>query len=222
MVERVIVGPVFTNAYIYSEWKKECIVLDPGGDSQIIISRLSLINMKPRGIVLTHGHIDHSSAVEELQEHYHQKGIDLQVAIHAKDKKYLGPKSTNAHMASFDEEDGSGHDGFDAAIQHMPKADILLEEGDNIFESDLKVIHTPGHTQGSICIYSEAQEILFSGDTLLFEGIGRTDLPGSDTNAIIRNIREKVFVLPEATRIFPGHGPFTSIEREKKHNPFLN
>lgn len=222
MVERVIVGPIFTNAYIYSEWKKECIVLDPGADSQVLISRLSLINMKPRGIVLTHGHIDHSSAVEELQEHYQQNGIDLKVAIHSKDKKYLGPKSAKVHLASFDDEDGSGHAGFDDAIQHMPKADVLLEEGDKIFESDLMVIHTHGHTQGSICIYSESQELLFSGDTLLFEGIGRTDLPGSDNKALIRNIRDKVFVLPESTRVFPGHGPFTTLEREKKHNPFLN
>ncbi len=219
MVERIVVGPVYTNAYVYSEWKKECVIIDPGADPDLIVSRLSLINMRPRGIALTHGHIDHTGAAGRLRELYKEKGIHLEIAIHIKDKKFMGARSVSSHGAIFGDEVGSGHEGFDDAIQNMPNADIFLENGDTLFGADLKAIHTPGHTAGSICIYSESQEILFSGDTLLFEDIGRTDLPGGDEKAIKRSIRERLFTLPENTRVFPGHGPFTAIEREIRHNP---
>jgi hydroxyacylglutathione hydrolase len=221
MVERIVVGPEYTNAYIYSEWKKECIIIDPGADPDNIISKLTLINMKPRGIILTHGHIDHTSAARELKEHYAEKDLDIGIAIHVKDKKFMGARSRRAHTAIFGEETGSGHRDFDDAILEMPNADIYLEDGEPIFDSDLKVIHTPGHTAGSMCVYSEIQEILFTGDTLLFESIGRTDLPGGNEKTIVQNIREKLFTLPEQIRVFPGHGPFTTLEREIKHNPYL-
>lgn len=222
MVERIVVGPVYTNAFIYSEWKKECVIIDPGADPELIVSHLSLINMKPRGIALTHGHVDHTSAAGRLRDLYKEKGIDLPIAIHAKDRKFMGARSVRSHEAIFGEENGSGHEEFDEAIQNMPNANVYLEDEDMLFDADLKVIHTPGHTAGSICIYSESQELLFSGDTLLFEDIGRTDLPGGDEKAIIRNIREKIFTLPENTRIFPGHGPFTALEREIRHNPHFS
>lgn len=222
MVERIVVGPVYTNAYIYSEWKKECVIIDPGADPELIASHLALINMKPRGIALTHGHIDHTGAAGKLQEIYKEKGINLTIAIHIKDKKFMGARSARSHEAIFGEEGGSGHESFDDAIQSMPKADLYVEDGDMLFEADLKVIHTPGHTAGGICIYSESQELLFSGDTLLFEGIGRTDLPGGDEKLLIKSVRERIFSLPPNTRVFPGHGPFTTIERETRHNPFLN
>jgi len=190
--------------------------------AHVIASRLSLINMKPRGIVLTHGHIDHTSAAGRLCEIYKEKGLDLAIAIHAKDKKFMGARAARSHEAIFGEEEGSGHESFDDAMHNMPKADIYVEDEDKLFDADLKVIHTPGHTAGSICIYSESQALLFSGDTLLFEGIGRTDLPGGDKKALVKSIREKLFTLPPGTRVFPGHGPFTAIEREVKHNPFLS
>jgi len=221
MVERIVVGPVFTNAYIYSEWKKECVVIDPGADPELIASRLSLINMKPRGIVLTHGHIDHTSAAAKLKELFKEKDLDLSIAIHLKDKKFMGARSARSHKAIFGEEEGSGHETFDSAIDSMPNADIYVEDGDMLFDADLKVIHTPGHTQGSICVYSESQELLFTGDTLLFESIGRTDLPGGDQKQLVKSIREKIFTLPPNTRVFPGHGPLSALEREIRHNPFL-
>lgn len=222
MVERIVVGPMHTNAYIYSEWKKECVILDPGGDPDLIVSHMSLINLKPRGIILTHGHIDHVSAAASLKEHYHESGIDLQIAIHKKDRHFMGSKAPKAHMDSFGSSDGSGHEGLDAQIDNLPKPDILVEEGDQLFDADLVVLHTPGHTPGSVCIYSESQGLVFSGDTLLFEEIGRTDLPGGDHKSIVKSIKEKVFVLPDFTRVCPGHGPFTTLEREIRHNPFLN
>jgi glyoxylase-like metal-dependent hydrolase (beta-lactamase superfamily II) len=113
------------------------------------------------------------------------------------------------------------HSLFHGFLQNLPQYDYLLEEGDTILDTDLTVIHTPGHTPGGISIYSESDLILFSGDTLFFEGVGRTDLPGGNTDLLLQSIREKLFSLPEDTRVFPGHGPYTTIEREKNHNPFL-
>ena len=219
MVERIVVGPMHTNAYFYSEWKKECIILDPGGDPELIISRLALINMKPRGVILTHGHIDHISASKKLKNYYAEKGITVEIAIHEGDKKFLGPHAMRSHLASFGSEGGSGYEGLDAELSNLPKPDIILAEGEKIFDADLLVIHTPGHTQGSICVYSESQELLFSGDTLLFEDIGTTSLPGGSIKTLLKSVQEKIFTLPETTRIFPGHGPFTSLEREIRHNP---
>ena len=222
MVERIVVGPMFTNAYIYSEWKKECIVLDPGGNTELILSHLSLINMKPRGILLTHGHIDHISAALGVKNHYAESGLSIEIAIHKNDVQFMGSNARDAHEESFGADDGSGHDQLDAAITDLPEPDIVIKKSQKVFDSDLLVIHTPGHTPGSICVYSESQQILFSGDTLLFEAVGRTDLPGGDAKAIIRSIRERIFTLPEETRVFPGHGPFTTLEREIRHNPFFS
>jgi hydroxyacylglutathione hydrolase len=222
MVERILVGPMHTNAYVYSEWKKECVLIDPGADAELIIQRLTLINMKPRGVILTHGHIDHVSAAGEIKRHYTEAGLELLIAIHEYDNGFLGPFAAEAHMAVFGDAGGSGYEGLDSAISMLPKPDILVSEGDKLFDSDLTVIHTPGHSPGSICLYSESQGVLFSGDTLLFEDVGVTNLPGADNKVLLANIREKIFVLPEDTRIFPGHGPFTTLEREIRHNPHMS
>ena len=211
-----------TNAYLFSEWKKECIILDPGADAELIISRISVINMKPRGILCTHGHIDHISAAGLLKQYYQALGIDLPIAIHEEDSRFFGKRAAARHRKSFGEGGESGNDEYDRLINELPDADVLLKDGDSIFGSDLRAIHTPGHTAGSVCVYSETQGFVFSGDTLLFEGIGRTDIPGSDRKRLVESIRTKILVLPSETRIFPGHGPFTDLEREIKNNPHLN
>lgn len=134
---------------------------------------------------------------------------------------YFGPEAKSIHLESLKGIPEDLFDELNIPLHLLPAADILLEEGDTLFDSSLTVIHTPGHTPGSISLYSEPQNFLFSGDTLFFENIGRTDLPGGDSKAIIRGIKDKLMSLPDETRVLPGHGPLTSIERERKTNPFI-
>lgn len=221
MVERIIVGPMNTNAYIFSEWKKECIVVDPGGDIETLISHIGIKSMKPRGILLTHGHIDHIAACAGLVTYFADQELNLPIAIHEADAHFLGPDALNAHRDCISDLGDIDDDLFETLFKPIPSADLFLKEGDAPFESSLVTIHTPGHTPGSVCFYSENQGFLLSGDTLFFEGIGRTDLSGGDTGQLIGSIKKKLLELPEETRVFPGHGPFTTIERESDHNPFL-
>ncbi len=221
MVERIIVGSLSTNAYIYSEWKKECLVVDPGGSLDLILSQMAIKNFVPLGIVCTHGHLDHIAAAYDLQHHFRDKDIEVPIAIHEADARYLGVEADKRHRASFSELGINMEDVLEGDVPLFPEPDIILKEGSQILDSGLVAIHTPGHTPGSICLYSETHGILFSGDTLFFEGIGRTDLSDGDGNAILSSIKEKLLTLPDETRVFPGHGPSTTIEREKKNNPFI-
>ncbi len=217
MVERLIVGPVKTNCYIYSSSKKECIVIDPGWDELEIAARVDVLNMVPVGILVTHGHLDHVAALGRLKNLYEERGYKLKVAIHSADRKFLGPKAEEAHGAYLLEEDGSIFGDF----PELPKADVKLREGESVLETDLAVLETPGHPPGSVCLYSEREGLLFSGDTLFFEGVGRTDLAGGNAKKLRDSIQKKIMVLPPETRVFPGHGPFTTLEREKRGNLFL-
>jgi len=221
MVERIIIEPFSVNTYLFSEWKKECIVVDPGGEAEKIIDHMTTKNLKPRGIVCTHGHLDHIGAIIHLKDYYLKKGIILKVAAHENDAQFFGAQAKSIHIESLKGIPEELFDEFNIPLHTLPDIDIPLKEGDTLFDSDLTVIHTPGHTPGSISLYSESQNFLFSGDTLFFESIGRTDLPGGDGDAIIKSIKDKILTLPPETRVLPGHGPITSVERETKTNPFL-
>ena len=110
---------------------------------------------------------------------------------------------------------------FGVESSELPKADVRLKDGDHLFGMELVVLETPGHTPGSVCFYAEKEGILFSGDTLFFDGVGRTDLPGGSEKKLKESIQKKIAVLPPETRVFAGHGPFTTIERERRGNPFF-
>ena len=221
MVERIIVGALNTNAYIYSEWKKECLLIDPGGDLEQLLQRMAIKNLKPLGIVCTHGHLDHVASAYALQRHFAEQELTIPVAIHAQDAHYLGENAPASHRASFKEIGVDIDDVLMGTQALFPAPDFILEDGDTVFDSTLSVIHTPVHTPGSVCLYSEAHGILLSGDTLFFEGVGRTDLSEGNNETILNSIRERLFVLPPETRVFPGHGPSTTIEREIRNNPFV-
>jgi hydroxyacylglutathione hydrolase len=221
MVERIIVGSLFTNAYICSIGKKDCFVIDPGAEGEKIISRLRTLNLTPKGIVLTHGHLDHTAAINDIVQFYSEKEIELKIIIHKKDGQYLGKSSREVNKNSLSFFGMEGDQIFDSLFVDLPAADVYCKEGETLFDTDFTVIYTPGHTEGSISLYSEERNSLFSGDTLFFKGIGRTDMEGGSLDKLMKSIKTKLFELPPETRLFPGHGPFSSIEREIKSNPFV-
>jgi hydroxyacylglutathione hydrolase len=221
MVERVVVGPWKTNCYIFSSSKKECIIIDPGGDEEEIASRVDVLNMVPIGIALTHGHVDHLAALGRLQTSYANRGYTLPIAINPADRRFLGTGALETHKESLKVHAQDEMSFFDGDSSELPKADVKLREGDRVFDMDLVVIETPGHTPGSVCFYSEKEGVLFSGDTLFFDDVGRTDLPGASEKKLRESIEKKIAILPPETRVFPGHGPFTTVERERRGNPFF-
>jgi len=221
MVERVVVGPWRTNSYIYSSAKKECIIIDPGGDEVEIASRVDVLNMVPVGIALTHGHVDHVAALGRLKASYEERGYSLPVAIHSSDRVYLGAGGMDIHRESLEFLGMDEMGFFGSEFPGLPKADVRLRAGDRVFNMDIVVLETPGHTPGSVCFYSEKEGVLFSGDTMFFDGMGRTDLPGGSEKKLRESIEKTIMTLPPETRVFPGHGPFTTIEREKRGNAFF-
>ncbi len=216
MVERIIVGPLFTNTYVVATSKKGCVIIDPGADVELICARLEAMNMKPHAIVLTHGHLDHTAAAGELKRRF--GGIP--VCIHPNDANMLANASRREHLESFRGLAERAEEAVDRLLRLLPDPDIFLEDGSEIPESDLQVIHTPGHTPGSVCYYSEPRGALFSGDTLHLTA-GTEGLRGGDITQLIASITDRIFPLPGETRLFPGHGPISSIEREMLHNEGL-
>jgi len=210
-----------TNCYLYSNGKKECLIIDPGAEEARIIAGVNMLKMVPCGIVLTHGHFDHTSAVGRLKSLYKSEGITVPVAIHEADRHYLGRKAEKTNRESLRNLGIENPEQFAELFSGLPEPDTLLREGDRVFNTPLQVIETPGHTRGGICLYGEKEGVLFSGDSLFFMGIGRTDLAGGDEKTLVAAIRSRLLVLPPETRVFPGHGLDTTVEREIKGNPFV-
>lgn len=200
ILRRLPVGPVAANCYILGcANTKEAVVIDPGAEDGLIKQEISALDLTAICIINTHGHGDHIGANSKM---------GLPVFIHAADAKCLTNPLKNM----------SGILGIPI---NSPPASRLLEDGDKIDVGDLifEVIHTPGHTPGSISLRCDG--IVFTGDTLFAEGVGRTDLPGGSETEIIKSIRERLFILPDETKVYPGHGPATTIGHEKGHNPFI-
>ncbi len=199
------VGIYGANCYIVgSEETKEAAIIDPGGDFNKIDNKLNELGLTPKMIILTHYHGDHIGAVKEFIDKY-----DLKVYIHKEDSEALNNSSINLTKTMF---------GKGVSI----KADVELEDGDQIDLGELKfkIIHTPGHTKGGICI--KVGNIMMTGDTLFNNSIGRTDLPGGSFEEIIKSIKEKIFVYDDDTIIYPGHMSSSTIKKEKQYNPFVN
>lgn len=197
----VIVGGLETNCYlVYCPGTKECAVVDPGAEPDKIIPFIAEAELRPVLLINTHGHIDHIGANRDIKDKYH-----VPLLIHAGDKDLLG-KMQNLELSLF------------LGAQDSPPADRLLADGEEIAIGNgrLRVLHTPGHTPGSICLLGDG--FLLSGDTLFFEGVGRTDLPGGSQRQIEASIRNKLMVLPEDTVVLPGHGPLTTIGQERPNN----
>lgn len=214
MIEALTVGPIGERCYILgANDNKACILVDPGDEAGRIFSRLGELGLSPSLIVLTHGHLDHTAALPELLSLLESKGIRPRIAIHKADASYLGNEAEASNRIVFSTIRAMGF--FRHYSRPMPAADLLLENGDLIKDSPWRVIHTPGHTMGSICLYDEGAGILVSGDTLFLEGVGRTDSPDSDSGTLAASIRERLFTLPASTLVYPGHGEATTIGHER-------
>ena len=203
-VYRMEVSPLATNCYLAFDGEtKDGIVIDPGGDADRIEKAIDAKGVNVVAIINTHGHWDHIGANGEIKAK-----TGAPVYIHTADAAYLTDPALNI----------SGMVGVRGA---GAAADGLLNEGDTVRfgRCSLRVIHTPGHTPGGVSLYGEGA--LFSGDTLFFRSIGRSDLPGGDYQALIRSVREKLFVLDDDTVVYTGHGIPTRIGDEKSGNPFV-
>ncbi len=203
--KKLEVGLFATNCYIIgSENSYQGIVIDPGDEAERILTEIRDLHLDIKIIVLTHGHTDHAAAIKELKA-----AITASVAIHTDDIDTLKQRLLGMFM-------GTGS-------KTPPPPDRLLNEGDivSVKSLQLKVIHTPGHSRGSICLLGNG--ILFSGDTLFNCGVGRSDLPGSGGNhqQLIESIRNRLLVLDDDIKVYPGHGPDTTIGNERRDNPFL-
>lgn len=197
------VGPFVSNCYVAgSEKTHDGIIVDPGADAERILATVKELGLKVSIIVATHSHIDHVSAVVPVK-----KATGAPFALHEADGTGLA-RSMARMMGGADIPEGFGADRF-------------LKDGDEIKVGDLsfKVLHTPGHSPGGICIYGSG--VVFAGDTLFNFSIGRADMPGCSYEALLESIRTKLMTLPPETKVYPGHGNATTIGVEKEWNPFL-
>ncbi|MDZ7792779.1 MAG: MBL fold metallo-hydrolase [Spirochaetia bacterium] len=162
MVDRIVTGLMNTNTYLFSHWKKGCIIIDPAGNVDEIISHIEIKNFTPLAIICTHGHFDHIAAIAQLRDYFQPKDVELPIYIHSFDSNYFGENGREQHLQDLSQLGAEFHPLFHSFLENLPEADILLEEGQLILDTDLQVIHTPGHTPGGISIYSESDLILSS------------------------------------------------------------
>ncbi|MFH0826690.1 MAG: MBL fold metallo-hydrolase [Candidatus Omnitrophota bacterium] len=204
ILETICVGPMQVNCYILASREAGlCLIIDPGAEARKIKKILDRHRFRPALIINTHGHYDHIGCDDNF---------GVPIYIHKEDKGLL--KDVKQNLSEL------------FALSYRVESEIrLLDDGQMIELEDLQlqVLHVPGHTAGGIALrlLKPAQRVVFTGDTLFCQGIGRSDLSGGDEELLIRSIKEKLLTLPEDTVVYPGHGPSSTIGEEKKNNPFL-
>jgi len=197
-------GPLDVNCYIVGcEKTKKAAVIDPGGNVEQILGLLEKHDLTVEMIINTHGHFDHIGGNKGLVE-----ATGAPLLIHRHDSSLL--KQARETAAIF---------GMSANPSPEPSRELVGREELQVGDLSLRVYHTPGHSRGGICLYVDGH--LFSGDTLFAGSIGRTDLPEGDYTQLIYSIKEQLLGLPDDTRVYPGHGPASTIGYEKRNNPFL-
>lgn len=203
-LQKIVVGNLFANCYIVAERKGgKGIVIDPGDEGEKIIDIVNTNKLQIIYIIATHAHIDHIGDVEVVQQTTGAKFL-----LHSQDSPFL--KDPRLNLSSMTEKP-----------RIFPSPQMLLSDGEilRVGEIEIKILHTPGHTPGSICL--KINECVFTGDTLFAGGVGRTDLSGGNLKQLQKSIAEKLLNLPPDTQIFPGHGPESTIGKEKRENQFI-
>ena len=207
IIKKLVVGFLETNCYIVGcERTKKAFIVDPGAESSRIIEEVKKEHLNPEYIINTHGHGDHIGANKNIKQEFG----DVKIAIHANDKDMLTDASKNLSA--------------DFAMNYVsPSADIALNGGEILEVGDLKleILLTPGHTPGGISIFIEKEKVVFTGDALFRNSIGRTDLPSSSGSDLIKAIKKKLMVLDSDVAVYPGHGADSTIGYERKSNSFL-
>jgi glyoxylase-like metal-dependent hydrolase (beta-lactamase superfamily II) len=199
------VGITQTNCYIIASARGgEGIVIDPGAEAARILSAIESESLLVRYVINTHGHFDHIGANAEIVE-----ATGAALAVHLAD----GPLLKLGGGAAF----------FGLPGRASPAPDLALDDGQVLVAGDLRlqVLHTPGHSPGGVTLYIEEQGVAFDGDVLFAGGVGRADLPGASWDTLLNSITDVLFALPDDTVLYPGHGPSTTIGREKRSNPWV-
>lgn len=203
-IEKLTVGPLEENCYLVGVAPR-CAVVDPGAESPRIFAEIERRGLKPERILLTHGHVDHIAHVAHVAERY---GIGVQ--IHRADLPFLvRPQWPELETM--------------LGARPCPAPSFWFEPGVPVEVAGLtlQVIHTPGHTPGGVCLIDEASRSALVGDTLFQGSVGRTDLPGGDWATLERSVKERLFTLSGDLRLYPGHGPDTTLDEERRSNPFV-
>lgn len=206
-IKQYTVGSMVVFCYIVScEKTKKAVIIDAGGDEDRILAELNKEGLELEYIIATHGHPDHVCGNRKIQE-----ATGAKIVMHKVDADFFNENATKNYFSML-------------GLEASPPTDIKVEEGDKIKfgEVELKVIHTPGHTPGGMCLYNEGN--IFTGDTLFVGGMGRTDFPGGSHKELFASINDKIMTLPADTTIWPGHGyggDCSTVAMENKSNPYL-
>lgn len=203
-IKTCVLGPVSTNCYlVYNQSGKEALIVDPADNGSYILDQCKELGVTPTAVLFTHGHFDHIMAAEEIRS-------ALLVKLYASEEEAALLQDASLNLSQ-----SMGRQKVELTPDCLVKDGQILELAGYRWQ----VIATPGHTAGSVCYWNEEEGVLLSGDTLFANSLGRTDLPTSDSSAIIRSIAHKLFLLPEDTMVYPGHGNPTTIGHEKVYNP---
>ncbi len=208
IIDILVIGDFETNCYCLreNENSRDCVIIDTGLDETELIDFLVEKQLNPLALILTHGHIDHIAGLNAMRNKY----PEIKVYIHKLDAESLSdPKGNLSFMTG-------------GSFTTKP-ADHIVEDGDTIEQGGIKleVLHTPGHTPGGISLYCPEDDVVFSGDALFADSVGRTDFPGGSMSQLVKAIKQKLLTLPDKTKVYPGHGPSTTIAREKNYNQYL-